>query len=282
MGRAWSDEQDAELKRLWEVHGGGFRKIGAAMGRSLGSISGRSRVLGLQFRGGRSHILEASAPAARHAHTVFPARVIAPDQNVLKTGDNQRKLGKVVKKGAWRGFPIFSLTLEERATCPRSCEMWRQCYGNGMGHAKRYEFGAALERQISIELAFLQRRHPGGFVVRLHILGDFYSLPYVEFWRKALDYFPALHVFGYTARQTDTRIGAAIGHLRADRWDRFAVRTSGATSDSGVPRTLVFDGEPPPGAIVCPAQTGKTANCASCALCWSAAARHRPIAFAQH
>lgn len=279
---AWSDADVAELERLWAIHGGSFRKIAAAMGRTRGSIDGKSRVLGLQFHGGRSRTLEPNDPALLGMRSSFTSRVLDPGAHVLKSGDNQRKLGRTVSKGAWAGMPMFSLTLEERATCPEDCALLAACYGNQMGHAKRYRHGPDLERQIERELADLQRAHPGGFVVRLHILGDFYSLDYVEFWRKALARHPALRVFGYTARQTDTAIGAAIGHLRAEHWDRFAVRTSGATSDSGVPRTLVFDGDPPPGVIVCPAQTGKTKNCASCALCWSPAARMRPIAFRAH
>jgi hypothetical protein len=275
--RAWSAADVEELKRLWGIHAGRMPTIARVMGRTKGSIDGKSRVLGLQFHGGRAITLKQSDNAARHAHTTFPSRVIEPDHNVLKSGDNQRKLGRVVKKGRWKGMPIFSLTLEERATCPRSCALWLGCYGNGMGHAKRYAHGPELERQIAIELAFLQRRHPDGFVVRLHILGDFYSEAYVRFWRICLDQFAGLHVFGYTARQLSDPIGKLIADLRGSEWRRFAVRTSGAAAG---PRTLVVEtsGEAN-GAIVWPAQTGKTANCASCALCWQT---DRPIAFVRH
>lgn len=275
---AWTEQDVVELRRLWTLHGGRMPTIARAMGRSKGSIDGKSRVLGLQFHGGRAITLKPTDNAARYAHTTFPSRVTQPDHNILKSGDNQRKLGKTVRKGRWKGMPIFSLTLEERQTCPRSCALWLGCYGNGMGHAKRYSHGPELERQLAVELAFLQQRHPAGFVVRLHILGDFYSQRYVNFWRDAIAIHPALRVFGYTARQLSDPIGQLIADLREREWWRFAVRTSGAANG---PRTLVVEdsGSANGGAIMCPAQTGKTANCASCALCWQT---DRPIAFLRH
>lgn len=281
---AWTATEEDTLRILWDEHGGGFRKIAKIMGRTRGSIDGKSRILGLQFHGGRSRTLSADDPAARNATTVFPKRIVSPDRNVLKSGDNQRKLGRIVQKGAWKGFPIFSLTLIERETCPSSCKQWLSCYMNNLGHAKRYEHGPALERELSIELAFLQRHHPRGFVVRLHIGGDFMSVAYVEFWREALALYPAMRCFGYTARQADDPIGAAINKLRDECWERFAIRTSGAGSG---PRTAVFDpgsGEKPHG-IVCVAQhnpAGKARACSSCALCWSPTLRETPILFEQH
>jgi hypothetical protein len=283
----WSDAEVETLRTLWAEHGGGFRKIAKAMGRSRGSIDGKSRVLGLQFRGGRARQLSPHDDAARLGLSTFPSRVVEPDWNVLKSGDNQRKLGRVVMKGRWKGFPIYSLTLEERATCPRTCKQWLSCYGLGMGHATRYQVGPTLERHLRAQLAQLQRHHSFGFVVRLHILGDFPSLRYVEFWRDMLATFQALHIFGYTARLDSEPIGRAINAIRDAQWDRFAIRTSGAKDG---PRTLViahmeesltvaaaFEG-----AIICPAQLGKTKNCASCALCWAHPTRDRPIAFLQH
>lgn len=262
---AWSEPEEAELRRLWDIHGGKFSKIGRDMGRSGGSISGKSRVMGLQFSGGRARVLEEGNPALTEARTIFPSRVIPPDQNVLKTGDNQRKLGKVITKGRWKGFPVFSLTLQERATCPTTCAMWRGCYANNMGHAKRYEHGPDLVQQIWRELAVLQVRYPGGFVVRLHVVGDFYSVAYVNSWEWALEEFPALHVFGYSAWTCDTAIGQAVAKIRNRQWDRFAVRTSGAKRGL---RSVVFHAKPPPGVIPCPAQEGRTASCSTCALCW--------------
>lgn len=273
----WTAAELARLDSLWEIHNGRFSVIAKAMGRTRGSIDGKSRARGLQFHGGRSRTLLSTDDAAVIGTTVFHRRAISVEHGVLKSGDNQRKLGKTVTKGAWKGMPIFSLTLEERATCPRSCLQWRTCYGNNMGHAKRYAHGAALERQIGVELRHFSKKFPSGFVLRLHILGDFYSVAYVEFWRQMLARHPAMRIFGYTARQSEDPIGAAIEDLRREQWSRFAVRTSGASSG---PRTMVIADEAAAGgAIICPAQTGRTQSCSTCSLCW---ASQKPVAFLAH
>ncbi len=274
----WGPPETAELERLWQIHGGMIRKIARAMGRTTGSVASKSRRLSLHFHGGKGKSIQANSIPARQGFSIFRRRVRQPDHAVLKSGDNQRKLGRGVSKGPWRDFPIFSLTLEERATCPRDCALWLSCYGNGMNWAARYQHGPALEREIAAELANLQANNPRGFVVRLHILGDFYSMAYVDFWRRMLAQHSALHVFGYTARQTGTPIGDMIAHLRRDQWDRFAVRTSGATNG---PRAIVVEtaNDAPAGTIMCPAQVGKTKNCSTCGLCW---ASQKPIAFLRH
>jgi hypothetical protein len=271
-------DRTEELERLWQEHGGGIKRIATAMGLTLGQISGRSRILGLQFHGGRARVLARDNQRAVEGQSVFRHRVVRPDLQVLKPGDNQRKLGSRVTKGDWRGMPIYSLTLEERATCPRSCKLWFSCYGNNMGMARRYQAGEALETRLFQELEMLQQRRPSGFVVRLHILGDFYSPAYVKFWAAAVTEFPALHIFGYTAWGPHTKIGRIIARVRDRHWERFAVRTSGASTG---PRTVVVSRETP-GTIMCPAQNGKTKNCGSCGLCWAPAIKDRPIAFLQH
>lgn len=273
----WSEAQETELRRLWEIHGGKVKTIARIMGMTPGMVSGKSRRLRLHFQGGKGVSLSPLSAPVKEARSIFHRRLRKPDRNALKSGDNQRKLGAKVTKGHWKGFSIFSLTLEERATGPRDCALWLSCYGNGMNRAARYEHGRPLEREIHEELAILQGKYPRGFIVRLHILGDFYSVAYVEFWRRQLVAFPALHVFGYSARQEGTSIGDAIAHLRRSQWARFAVRTSGAANG---PRTIVIDTpDQASGAIVCPAQTGKTQCCATCGLCW---ATQKPIAFLRH
>lgn len=95
------------------------------------------------------------------------------------------------------------------------------------------------------------------------------------------DRFRGLNVYGYTAWPPDTPIGDAIARLAAKRWDRFAVRTSNGDAAARTTRTTyipdasgIIDG-----GIVCPAQTGKTECCATCALCWQT---ERRIVFLAH
>lgn len=223
-------------------------------------------------------VLGALDPAYRSGRTIFPSRVFDPDevQRILKDGHQSRKIGKFVTKGARRGWPLFTLTLEERATCPRSCKAWSFCYGNSMQAAERITAGPALEKALWNELLALQFAHPGGFMVRVHVLGDFYSLAYVALWARALKAFPALHVFGFTARDPDSEIGAALWQLAGNQWERFAVRFSGLRG-STMGSQLMPDEDPE--AIPCPAQTGATDCCATCGLCWNS---QRSIAFARH
>lgn len=215
--------------------------------------------------------------------TLFPSTVIDPGESprLLVSGHNSRKLGRTVAKGAWRGMPIFSLTLEERATCPDTCEHWATCYGNQMPRARRHRHGPELEKMLGKELHQMQEMYPGGFVVRLHQLGDFYSEHYANCWGCWVAKLPAMRVFGYTAWPKDSKIGAALLKLRDEYWSRFAIRFSVKDPGPGDVGTLwtTPQADTIEGGIVCPAQTGKTGCCGSCGLCWSEAFKDRWIHF---
>ena len=221
-------------------------------------------------------LLNPHHPSLERAITIHPRTrrdALNNSTRVLKPVADNGKLGKGssrITKGAWRGFPLFSLTLEERATCPDTCGRRRDCFGNNMGHAHRMSHSDALMVRLALELSLLQDEHPAGFVVRLHILGDFWSVAYVEFWILALAQFSALRIFGYTHRHpTLSPIGRAIarGLQNSRAWIRW--------SDRDGPMTATVNG---PG-IQCPEQTGKTQSCLTCALCWST---ERAIAFMPH
>jgi hypothetical protein len=219
-------------------------------------------------------------PAFTEARTVYPSTVISPEDHArcLIPGVNNRKIGGEVLKGDLKGLPIFTLTLEERATCPTTCRHWRSCYGNNMHLSKRFKAGQDLEKWLPIEVAMLMRANPQGILVRLHILGDFYSVEYVEMWKRLLDEYPALHVFGFTARIGDA-IGDKLIQMTADYWPRFAMRFSNAPLDYLTTVSIEHPVQKPEKAVICPAQEGKTAGCGSCALCWQS---KKQIAFLQH
>ena len=215
--------------------------------------------------------LTPSHPAllGRTIHTKARKPVV-PGVQVLKPASGNSKLGKglsVIMKGMWRGFPLFTLTLEERATCPSTCERWRECYGNGMAFAHRFEHGPELEAQIGREVAALAALYPRGFAVRLHILGDFYSVGYVEMWADLMNAFPALHVYGYTARERGP-IADALRWVDTIFGNRWWVRISSSETFAGGDIYASQD-VPHVRGIVCPEQTGKTASCLTCGLCWS-------------
>tara|TARA_R110000823_G_scaffold128694_1_gene256457 strand:- start:337 stop:852 length:516 start_codon:yes stop_codon:yes gene_type:complete len=171
-----------------------------------------------------------------------------------------------------------------------------------MMNATRYKADDSLVEQIEKDLAFYQAKYPNGFLVRLHVLGDFYSVAYVAQWAKWLGMFPALHVYGYTANQPDAidsqerAIGEALLSLRIACGIRFAVRFSGSFTDSFAAlsnddkrsEALLANKQ----AFLCPTQisreTGKlakkgeetlTPDCGACGLCWQAS---KPVVFLTH
>ena len=215
--------------------------------------------------------------------TRYKARVYqTQDLNrVVGLGQNNQKLGNIVTKGRFKGYRIHTLTLEERKTCPASCLHWTDCYGNHMNWAKRVDHtDPAFLGLVESEIAALLRERPQGVLLRLHVLGDFYSSDYVDFWREMLDRHPKLAIWGYTAWHSFLDpIGVDIRALAGLYPGRFVIRES----DGGWPGmstvSIKHESECPPDAFVCPEQTGKTKSCATCGACWSTA---KNVAFLQH
>ncbi|MFZ5669098.1 MAG: DUF7227 family protein [Pseudomonadota bacterium] len=237
----------------------------------------------------RSVGLAANHPAVVKGTTLFPTTVVSTWESprFLVSGHNNPKLGKQVLKGPRTGWPIFHVTLEERATCPRSCPVWADCYGNAMPYARRHRPDEDFIPAMKAEIVTLARANRKGLLIRLHALGDFFSVGYVEMWAQLIDFLPQLHVFGYTARSEEAddeesqAIARAIRELSDKHWDRFSIRFSRA--EPGPQRSVVVETDPKlPDVIVCPAQTGGTDACATCGLCWAPAARDKTIAFLRH
>lgn len=210
--------------------------------------------------------------------TRFRKSVKEPTPSMLKSGKANKKLGGLVRKGMWKGLPIFSLTLEERASCPTGCEQWENCYGNNMPFAHRYNHNNPwFERALASNLAQLSMKHQQGFVVRLHVLGDFYSADYVRFWMAMMLAFPGLRVFGYTHHRHDSEIGRVISNLNVTLPDRWRVRFS---DDPNVEfRSEVVASAQQAQGVVCPEQQGKAQSCGDCAYCWHS---NKPVYFLEH
>ena len=207
-------------------------------------------------------------------------------ENVLKRGSDKSKLGKRIVKGKWNGFPIYALTLPERSTCPNSCIHWSDCYGNNMFRATRYVADDSLIVRLHSELTALQAKHPTGFAVRLHVLGDFFSADYVRNWEQWLEFFPALHVWGYTARHdANDAITVALTHCRETHPTRWFIRQSGNASAVSSLQALSNDIDVGINAIasgsgfICPEQTGRTDTCGSCGACWASS---KAVVFMTH
>lgn len=220
--------------------------------------------------------LSADHPALKKGHTIFLKSVKAPDQvkRLLQPASTNTKMGAgkgVIVRGRWRGMPLYLLTLEERKTCPKTCQQWANCYGNNMPFANRVDASSSSSMfysRLRAELASLASRHPTGFVVRLHVLGDFFDVKYVRFWLAALEQHPELRIYGYTHRLRDSAIGKQITRLnKAGAWVRW--------SDAGGEMSANVAGE----GIQCPQEVGKTESCLTCGLCWQTT---RAIAFKPH
>lgn len=305
---AWTPEREARLVELWPA--ARVDAIAAALGTSRGAVYRQARELdlppkkrgrprrepSLTAKGGGRHFpsggalkrhvhappgrgidLAAHHPAVRESRTLYRNRVVDAGQSprLLIEGKNQRKIGNMVVKGRWSGMPIFTLTLEERATCPASCREWTTCYGNRMNWARRHRDDGQLMPRLCDEIATLAAKHPRGFVVRLHILGDFYSLEYVSFWDAMLAASPPLRVFGFTAHPIGSEIGRYLASMNSEG-DRCWIRFSG---DLGAMGSLVIADERASVHVLCPAQTGKTDCCGTCGLCWT---MQRPVEFVRH
>ena len=214
-------------------------------------------------------------PQPRYLKQVKPTPIVSVASTglyVLKSASGNAKLGKgLITKGPFRGMPLFALTLPERATCWSGCQNWNRCYGDNMPFGTRYAPTPELPDTITKDVKFLSGKFPEGFVVRLHILGDFYSVPYVEHWNRLVLNYPALHIFGYTHWPQDTEIGQAVQQLVLDYPGRVSILRSDADGnpEDVLARAMTVErgAEAAPGTVMCPEMVGKTESCVTCGLC---------------
>jgi hypothetical protein len=221
------------------------------------------------------------SPFIQEGRTKFSKSVKTPNEHILVSGHNNIKIGKIVRKGALRGYWIYTLSLEERKTCPSSCQHWQSCYGNNMPFAKRVDhthpdFLKILEASIT-KLCAQAKKRGSGILVRLHALGDFYSVSYIGFWAAMLQRHENLAIYGYTAHRPASEIGGAI----TERFEGLYARIRFSNADLAVNATVSIGSTDscPPGAFVCPEQTGKTLGCDTCGLCWGT---EKNVAFLEH
>lgn len=149
--------------------------------------------------------------------------------------------------------------------------------------ARRWKHGPELTEAIrySAKRVLDLKRKP---FLRLHVLGDFYSLEYAKLWFEEI----GIPMFGYTHHRPDSEIGSYLASLP---WSKFSIRFSwradvspplnkrgAVTVEADTPEK--FEAEAARfNAIPCPVQTGKSSNCVTCMLCWET---ERNIAFKKH
>ena len=201
--------------------------------------------------------------------------------STLLKQSNNNKLGKVVNKGAFKGKPLYSLSLVERLMgCSKSCHHWDSCYGNNMPFAHRFKTDKrkkVFRDILEYELHNLTKKHKQGIHIRLHVLGDFYSKEYINFWYVILKLYPKISIYGYTAHKPKSMLGKQIKNVISKiGFDRFAVRFSNANVKLSANSTeykpqLIASKNVSLNlkSIPCPEQENKVLNCVSCALCWN-------------
>ena len=218
--------------------------------------------------------------------TIYPKSIKTPISHkfkLLKPGSNNKKLGNIVTAKKWTGKRMFSLTLVERITCPESCHHWDDCYGNNMPFAHRFNT-VGLLHTLEDEVAALSKKYPEGIVIRLHVLGDFYSISYVAFWERILELYPNVCIYGYTARWYEP-IQKAIAAMNRKWSNRCVIRYSRnrayIPNDDILRDSWKFAAEESyvGPTFTCPEQLGTLPDCASCGACWIA---NKTVKFLSH
>lgn len=218
--------------------------------------------------------LKPDHPAVAGRRSLFYGMVRDDWPHVLVDGVYNKKIGGKVKKGRLFGLPLYTVTLQERATCPPDCHHFLTCYGNRMNRARRHVADEGFVVRLGSEIVERLAASPDGIMVRVHVLGDFFSEAYVEAWAGWLREHPKLRVWGYTAWKPDSEIGKAVAALPAEfGWDRAAIRFSGGgmAARCAVPTSVASARGRTPDGVVCPAQTDpeEKTTCSTCALCWA-------------
>lgn len=202
--------------------------------------------------------------AIRLDRSMFEKTIKSPlETKIIKSIKNNRKMGggkySLVQKGKYIGLPFYKVSLEERKTCPDTCTIRDKCYGNNMPFAHRIDHThPKFFSKLKLEIDELLLINPLGFVVRLHELGDFFSLGYTAFWMHRVQENEKLKLIGFTAHKKETQIGRLIQLINC--YDNVDIRFSG--EDTVISDTKVE------GSFTCPAQLDTKISCASCTLCW--------------
>jgi len=240
-----------------------------------------------QFKpGGRPVVLAPDHEAITNSTTRFPSRIRSASQvnRVLIPAEMNAKIGGPVwMKGPrdWRGARMFTVSLVERETCYRGCEMFRSCFPNHLQHVIRIRPDEHLIPKLAAELAIHCSRFRG-VSVRLHVSGDFPDPEYARAWIEFTQRWKNLTLFGFTRWPRTHEIGRVID-AASGPWDRIRIRFSFGRGPRS--STVITDREAqglqPDGSIVCPAETQPQGakDCSTCGLCLTT---QRRIALIEH
>ena len=150
-----------------------------------------------------------------------------------------------------------------------------------MPFAHRFEVNEAFMLRLESDIEYYVEKYPEGILIRLHVLGDFESIQYIEFWNRMLHTYSSIAIYGYTRNHITSKYEhiRALGYktiaVRNIHKDRFAIRFSNKLDDefSANSREITNEG------ITCLAQVKANVSCSDCTLCW---ASKKQIGFITH
>lgn len=170
-------------------------------------------------------------------------------------------------------LPSFSLPVI--STCPGKtpfCE--RHCYGlrgnfnlPNVTEANERRLDASL-RQDFVDIIVGEIRQVKAPSFRLHVIGDFYSVEYIEKWIDIANQIPSIVFFGSTRSWRCDFLAVAIKRFRD--LENVCMKASVDLTDTRYPhscgwRVWSVEGE----GLTCPHDEGKVANCLACTRCWT-------------
>lgn len=169
-------------------------------------------------------------------------------------------------------LPSFSLPVI--TTCPGKtpfCE--RYCYGL-RGNFNLLNVKEANDRRLDatlrddfVDIITGEIRKTRAPAFRLHVIGDFYSVEYVEKWIDIVERLPNVIFFGSTRSWRCEFLAEAMKRFRDI--ENVYMKASIDFTDTLQPESCGWNVWSVEGkGIICPHDEGKVENCFFCGLCW--------------
>jgi len=136
-----------------------------------------------------------------------------------------------------------------------ACWVRESCYGNRMQVEPRFTMDSVLMAELTVELENPASTFSAGFAVRLHARGDLATADYARFWIEAVNGLSQLRVFGFTAHEPESEIGAIL-QAESVKGNRFRIGFKFGHGDP--PATILRGAGTAPGSPVPPTRTIRT------------------------
>lgn len=180
----------------------------------------------------------------------------------------------IISRGNIKLGVLPSFSLPPGKTCPGMtpfCDRYCfACHGRYMmpnvegSNERRHQISLSKDF-VPLMIADLSKVSPPAF--RLHVVGDFYSVPYIERWLKIIHRFPDIHFFGSTRSWRVPKLVEAIEEIRDH--DNVYLRASIDLTDNLSPGSAWSTWSVQGPGVPCPHDKGKVKSCYTCGRCWN-------------